>query len=96
LLVIGISILDEDLVALVAVGFDGVTTSVLVSSSTKELEVLPILREEPVDVAEFIVVSALTDESGLGGISIDVRSSFPVFVNNVDTPSGISTVVDLA
>jgi hypothetical protein len=96
LLVIDISILDKDLVALVAVGFDGVTTSVLVSSSTNELEVLSILREEPVDVAEFIVVSALTDESELGGINIDVRSSFAVVVNNVDTSSEISTVADIA
>jgi hypothetical protein len=81
---------------LVAVSFNGVPTSVLVISSTNELEVLPIFREEPVDVAEFTVVSALIDDNELPGISIDVRSSFPVVVNSVDTLSEISTVLDIA
>ncbi len=93
---IGIEILDKDLVALVAVGFNDVATSLLVIISTNELEVLPRLREETVNVAEVVVVSALTDESGLAGINIDVRSSFPVVVNSVDTLSEISTVLDIA
>jgi hypothetical protein len=92
---IGIEILDKDLVALVAVGFNGVATSVLVISSRNELEVLPRFREETVNVAEVVVVSALTDESGLAGINIDVRSSFPVVVSNFDTLSEISTVFDI-
>jgi hypothetical protein len=95
LLVIDISILDKDLVALVTVGFDGVTISVLVLSSTNELEVLPVFRGETVDVAEFIVVSPLTDDSELAGMNIDVLASFAVVVNNVDTWSEMSTVVDV-
>jgi hypothetical protein len=55
-----------------------------VSVLDKNVVVLSILREETVDVTEFIVVSTLIDDSEVVEINIDVRSSFMVVVSNVD------------
>ncbi len=58
---------------LVSVSIDEVTASILDIGWANELEELPILRKEPVDVREFIVVSALIDDNELAGMKIDVR-----------------------
>jgi hypothetical protein len=80
----------------VLVSIDGVTRSLLVITSVNELCVLPVIREGIADVSGFIVLSALIDDSELGGMKIDVRSPFPVVVNNVDVLSKMLTVVDIA
>jgi len=101
---IDVAVLDKNVAVLVSVNNVGVTILMLVvpcgDDCMDEMKVGSTLRERTVDVTEFIVVSISTDEgicddTVLLGRNIDVSSSFEVVVNNVDTLSKFSRVVNI-
>jgi hypothetical protein len=93
--IIVISVLDTDTVVLASLTMDDGKKAMLVITSVYELGIFPVSRERIADVSEFIVVSALIDDSNLAGKDIDVPPPFPVVVNNVDVLSKTSAVVDI-